>query len=116
MRVTSNLLKQFGNISITADEIVRLIKEHIGEVDYHHNLEDDYKDIVIAEIKEKEDHPDADKLGIYQIDFGAKETIQVVAGDRLLQVGDKIAYLKVGSIVPYSIYTEAEPFILKAVK
>ena len=116
MRVSVNLLKQFLDIEANENEIVQLIKEHIGEVEYHHNLEDDYKGIVIAEIKQKEDHPDSDKLGIYQIDYGMSENIQVVAGDRALEVGDKVAYIKVGAVVPYSIYSEPEPFVIKSIK
>ncbi len=116
MKITTNLLKQFGDIQISDNEIIQLIKEHIGEIDYHYNLEDDYKDIVIAEIVEKENHPDADKLAIYQINYGAKEHIQVVAGDKKLEVGDKVAYLKVGSKIPYTIHTEAKPSVLNAVK
>ena len=116
MRVSTNLLKQFGNITATDEEVVKLIQAHIGEVDYNHNLAEDYKDIVIAEIKQKKEHPDADKLEIYQIDYGAKETIQVVAGDKNLNVGDKVAYMKVGSVIPYSIQIEAQPQRIKSAK
>jgi phenylalanyl-tRNA synthetase beta chain len=116
MKITTGLIKQFVDLNIQDDEIVRLIKEHIGEVDHAHNLSKDYENIVIAEITKKEDHPDADKLGVYQIDYGENENIQVVAGDKLLNVGDKVAYIKVGSTVPYSIYTEEKPFIVKSVK
>ncbi len=116
MRVSTNLLRQFGNITANDEEIIRLIQAHIGEVDYNHNLAEDYKDIVIAQIKEKEEHPDANKLGIYQIDYGAKESIQVVAGDKNLNVGDKIAYMKIGSVVPYSIQIEEQPQEIKSAK
>jgi phenylalanyl-tRNA synthetase beta chain len=114
MKITTNLLKQFGDIKITDEELIKVIKEHIGEIDYYHNLSHDYEDIVIAEIKQKEDHPEADKLGIYQIDTG-EEVIQVVAGDKSLSIGDKVAYMKIGSTVPYSIYSEPKPFVIKSV-
>ena len=44
------------------------------------------------------------------------ENIQVVAGDRALEVGDKVAYIKVDAVVPYSIYSEPEPFVIKSIK
>ena len=115
MRITTNLLKQLGNIPESIDEIVRLIQEHIGEIDYHYNLEEDYKDIVVAEITNKEEHPDAEKLSVYQVNYGGSEDIQVVAGDKKLNIGDKVAYLKVGSKVPNSIHTEAKPLTITAV-
>jgi len=116
MRVSTNLLRKSGKITANDESIIELIKEHIGEVDYSHNLSEDYKDIVIAQITKKEEHPNADKLGIYQIDYGEKETIQVVAGDKTLKEGDKVAYMKVGSIVPHSIQVEAQPQEIKSVK
>ena len=116
MKITTNLLKQFGDIPTNNDEIIHLISEHIGEVDYHYNLEDDYTDIVIAQIVEKQEHPDAEKLAIYQINYGQKDNIQVVAGDKKLEVGDKVAYLKVGSKVPYSVHTEVKPLVISQVK
>ncbi len=116
MRISVKTLKELGNIQHTNEEIIEAIKTHIGEVEDAHNLEDDYKDIVVAEIKEKKDHPDADKLGIYQISIGEEELIQVLAGDKTLEIGDKVAYLKPGAKVPYTIYTEEKPFVIEAIK
>lgn len=115
MRLSTNLLRKFADINVDDGKIVELIQEHIGEVDYSHDLREDYKDIVIAEIVEKEDHPDADKLAVYKIEYGEKEPIQVVAGDKNLQVGDKVAYLQIGAVVPYSILTEEKPFVIKKI-
>jgi phenylalanyl-tRNA synthetase beta chain len=115
MRLSTNLLRKFVDFEVDDNKIVELIQEHIGEVDYSHDLREDYKDIVIAEIVEKQDHPDADKLGVYKLEYGEKEPIQVVAGDKNLQVGNKVAYLKVGAVVPYSIFTEEEPFVIKKI-
>lgn len=109
MKITTNLLRQFGTIPASDNEIVRLIKEHIAEVEEYHDLATDYEGIVIAQITDKKSHPDSDKLAIYKICTGTQSDIQVVAGDKTLQLGDKIAYIPVGSIVPYSIYTEDKP-------
>jgi len=64
MRLSTNLLRKFTDINIDDDEIVRLIQDHIAEVDYSHDLRKDYKDIVIAQVVEKQDHPNADKLAV----------------------------------------------------
>jgi phenylalanyl-tRNA synthetase beta chain len=116
MRVSTNLLKQFGHITGSDEEIIESIREHIGEVDYYHNLADDYQDIVIAEIVKKEDHPNADKLAVYQINYGEEDSIQVVAGDKKLTVGDKVTYMKVGSVIPYTVQTEEKPQKIKSIK
>ena len=114
MKISVNLLKQLGKIDKSNEEIVTGIKEHIGEVESYQDLSKDYSDIMVAEIKEKKDHPDADKLGVYQLDTGEKKLVQVLAGDKTLVVGDKVAYLKPGAKVPYTIYTEEKPFIIQS--
>lgn len=114
MKISVNLLKQLGKIKQTNEEIVTAIKEHIGEVESFQDLSKDYSDIIVAEIKEKKDHPNAEKLGVYQIDTGEKELTQVLAGDKTLIVGDKVAYLKPGAKVPYTIYTEEEPLVIQS--
>lgn len=112
MKVPINLLKQLSGVELEDKEIVRLISEHIGQVEDFHDLREDYENIVIAEIIEKQEHPNADKLGVYKISDGKNKLIQVVAGDKTLEVGDKVVYLKPGSKVPYTIYTEEQPVII----
>mgnify|MGYP000845677149 FL=1 len=115
MRVTTELLKQFGDISAKDSEYEKLIKEHIANVEYVHDLSKDYEGIVIGEIVEKEEHPNADKLGVYKVFIGNKRT-QVVAGDKTLCIGDKVAYLPPGSYVPYTYYSNEKPVIIEAVE
>ena len=112
MKAPINLLKKLSGVKLDDKEIVRLISEHIGQVEDFHDLRGDYEGIFIAEITEKQDHPNADKLAIYKISTGDKKLIQVVAGDKTLEVGDKVAYLRPGSKIPYTIYTEAEPVVI----
>lgn len=115
MRVTAELLKAIGDITVENSELSTFLKEHIANVEYSHNIGEDYKGIVVAEIVEKKDHPDADKLGVYKV-FTGKDRIQVVAGDKTLQIGDKIAYIPPGSIVPLTVYTEEKPVTIEPVK
>ena len=112
MKASINLLKKLSGVKLDDKEIVRLISEHIGQVEDSHDLREDYEGIVIAEIMEKQEHPNADKLSIYKISTGDKKLIQVVAGDKTLEVGNKVAYLRPGSKVPYTIYTETEPMVI----
>jgi len=114
MIVSVNWIKKYTKITLNDDEIVNRIGERIGEVDSVTKLADKYKGIKVAEIIEAKDHPEADKLGVYIIDSGEKN-IQVVAGDRTLKVGDRVAYIAPGLIVPSTYYDE-EPFKLTKIK
>lgn len=55
-----------------------------------------FDNIVVAEIKECEEHPDSDHMHILKVDCGEKELIQVVCGAPNVRVGLKTAFVKVG--------------------
>ncbi len=46
--------------------------------------------IVVAEVKEKTPHPDADKLNVCQVDAGEGDLRQIVCGAKNYKVGDKV--------------------------
>ncbi|MDX1766199.1 MAG: phenylalanine--tRNA ligase subunit beta, partial [Candidatus Saccharimonadales bacterium] len=89
-------------------ELIERITSRIGEVEQVEKIGTKYDGIVVGEVKEAKDHPDADKLSVYQVDIG-NESIQVVAGDKTLQPGDLAAYIPPGTVVPDTI-NDDEPF------
>ncbi|MDD3474553.1 MAG: phenylalanine--tRNA ligase subunit beta [Candidatus Dojkabacteria bacterium] len=100
MKLPVNNIKDYTKVPDDIEKIVEILSNKVGEVEDFKNLEDKYANIFIAEIVDKKDHPDADKLAIYQISLGSGDTIQVVAGDKNIQIGDKVAYIKPGGIIP----------------
>jgi phenylalanyl-tRNA synthetase beta chain len=115
MKLPLNTAKQYTDISLSLEEILHTLSSKIGEVEGYQDWSEMYKGIYIGQIVTKKDHPDADKLGVYDITLGKDENIQVVAGDKTLEVGDKVAYIEPGNIVP-STYKTSEEFVIKAVK
>jgi len=113
MKLPINSLKEFGLENLDIEKVLNIIATKIGSVEGYTDLSKIYEGVVIAQILSKEIHPNADKLGVYKISIGGEE-IQVVAGDKTLEVGDKVAYIKPGYIVPYT-YGSVEPVKIKAV-
>ncbi len=116
MRVSINSIKKLTEVKIPVDKLEDLFDRTIGEVEEVIDLGKRYKKVLIAEIKEVKDHPDADKLNIYQVDIGESEQVQVVAGDKSLEVGDKVAYFPPNTKVPYNPHPEKYDGIVKKVK
>jgi phenylalanyl-tRNA synthetase beta chain len=114
MKLPINVAKQYATIDLEIKEVIQQLASKIGEVESSTDLSNAYNGVYIAEIKEKILHPDSQKLGIYKISLG-KEQHQVVAGDRTLEVGDRVAYIKPGNIVP-STYQTSEEFKIKSIK
>lgn len=114
MKVSLNLIKQQTRVKLGNEELLKRINSRLAEVEGVENLADKYQGILVVEIKGAKVHPDADKLGIYQV-YNGRETIQVVAGDKTLKVGDKVAHIAPGLTVP-ATYGDDEPFVLEARK
>jgi len=114
MKLPLKSITQFAECNLNLEKILTTLSSKIGEVEGYSELSKIYEGIYIGEILSKEQHPNADKLGVYKINIGEDDEIQVVAGDKSLEVGNKVAYIKPGYTVPYT-YGTAEPFKIKAV-
>jgi len=113
MKLPLSLVKQFTEIEYDTERLSREISEKICNIEEVKDISKEYENIIVGEIKEKQEHPDADKLAMYKLDIGEKHLIQVVAGDKTLEVGEKIAFFKPGSSIPYSRGKES---VIKVVK
>lgn len=56
--------------------------------------------VVIGKILAKEQHPDADKLHVCQVDVGESEPLQIVCGATNFEAGDKVPVATVGAVLP----------------
>ncbi|MFD2189884.1 phenylalanine--tRNA ligase subunit beta [Pistricoccus aurantiacus] len=59
-----------------------------------------FSGVVIAEVVDKMSHPDADKLSVCQVEDGSDEPVQVVCGAPNVAVGQKVAFARVGAVLP----------------
>ncbi|HSE61591.1 MAG TPA: hypothetical protein VLA88_04840, partial [Candidatus Saccharimonadales bacterium] len=98
--------------TLTVPELVTKIGRQLGAVEETLDLTGNYDGVVVADIVEVAPHPNADKLNIYQA-FDGQETVQVVSGDRQIQAGDKVAWIKPGATVPSTWGTD-QPLVLEA--
>ncbi len=113
MKLPLKMAKQFVEIEYDNDRLLKEISEKICNIEDVQDISKEYENIVIAEIREKTEHPNADKLTIYKLNIGEEENIQVVAGDKTLEIGEKVAFFKPGARIPYS---KGEDYIIKVVK
>lgn len=115
MKISVNLMKDYSDASqwqISVKDMAKKIGRQLGEVEGYIDFNGKYDGVIVAQIISAREHPGADKLGIYQIDAGQIQT-QVVAGDKTLKVGDKVAWISPGSIVPVTWGTDS-PFEIGA--
>ncbi len=113
MKVSVNVMRWYSDDAqwkLSLPELVDKMGAQLGAVEEVIDLDGKYDGVLVADIVAARDHPSAEKLGIYQINTGA-EVIQVIAGDRTLNVSDKVGWIKPGATTPVSWGT-AEPLII----
>ena len=101
MNVSLKWLKErvdLGGRSI--DEISDLLTFAGIEVEEIHTVGVSSDKVVVAEVKQAEQHPDADRLKVCQVDAGEGELRQIVCGAQNYSVGDKVPCALPGADLP----------------
>lgn len=100
MYISLNWIKEFVNLDgIEVDELVKRFGLATAEVEGVEYKGRNISNIVVAEIKSVENHPDSKKLHILQVDDGLENLTQVVCGAPNVRVGMKTAFARVGAQV-----------------
>ena len=56
--------------------------------------------VVVGEILSREQHPDADRLGVCEVNIGSGEHLSIVCGASNYKVGDRVPVATVGAKLP----------------
>ncbi|MCE8015035.1 phenylalanine--tRNA ligase subunit beta [Halomonas sp. MCCC 1A17488] len=70
------------------------------EVDAVEPVASAFSGVVVAEVVDKQPHPDADKLNVCQVVDGDGEPVQVVCGATNVAIGQKVPFARVGAVLP----------------
>jgi len=114
MKVSYKTLKKYIPNIKSAEEVAQDLIMHTAEVEEIISEEKAFENIVLWEIKEIENHPDADALKVCKVDAGEKELLQIVCGGSNLELNQKVAVAKLGASVLW--HWEGEPVVMKKTK
>jgi phenylalanyl-tRNA synthetase beta chain len=101
MNISLKWLKSYVEVpkELSAEELAKKITMSIVEVDSFVKQADNLEGIVVAQIKEINKHPDADKLKVCSVDAGKKGSFKVVCGGNNLKKDMIVPLALVGSRV-----------------
>jgi phenylalanyl-tRNA synthetase beta chain len=99
MIVTYNWIKEFVDCDLPAEELSHLLTMLGLEVERMEVVGGGMDDVVVAQVVEKAQHPNADKLSLCQVSDGT-ETLTIVCGAQNFKQGDKVALAKIGAVLP----------------
>ncbi|MGJ7456840.1 phenylalanine--tRNA ligase subunit beta [Halomonas sp. RA08-2] len=100
MKFSEQWLREWVSPQLATQALADQITMAGLEVDAVEPVAADFDGVVVAEVLEKVQHPDADKLNVCRVDDGSGEPVQVVCGAPNVEVGQKVPFARVGAVLP----------------
>lgn len=100
MKFSESWLRQWVNPAISTEQLVAQLTMAGLEVDAVEQVAGAFSGVVVGEIAKIDAHPDAEKLRVCQVNYGAAEPIQVVCGAANARAGLKVPFATVGAQLP----------------
>ncbi len=116
MNISYNWLKQYINVDLPATEIAKILTSiglEVGAVEEYQSIKGGLEGLVVGEVVACEQHPDADRLRVAQVNIGNKdELLQIVCGAPNCRAGLKVVVATIGT----KLYSGEEAFTIKRSK
>ncbi|MGP4716999.1 phenylalanine--tRNA ligase subunit beta [Psychrobacter sp. T6-6] len=100
MKISEQWLRQWVNPNNTSEELAEQLTMAGLEIDDRYAVAREFSGVVIGEVISVEQHSDADKLRVTQVNIGAAEPLQIVCGAPNVTVGMKVPVATVGAVLP----------------
>ncbi|WP_027014880.1 phenylalanine--tRNA ligase subunit beta [Comamonas composti] len=111
MQFPESWLREFCNPALSTQELADTLTMAGLEVEELDPVAPPFTGIVVGEIKEAVQHPDADRLRVCQVDVGGPELLNIVCGAPNARVGIRIPCATVGAELPPG--EDGKPFKIK---
>ncbi|HZF85263.1 MAG TPA: phenylalanine--tRNA ligase subunit beta [Burkholderiaceae bacterium] len=111
MQFPESWLREFCNPPLTSEELADTLTMGGFEVEERRPAAPPFTKIVVGEIKEAVQHPNADRLRVCQVDVGKGDLLNIVCGAPNARVGIKVPTALVGAELPPG--EDGKPFHIK---
>ena len=114
MQFPESWLREFCNPPLSTQELADTLTMAGLEVEELQPVAPPFTRIVVGEIKDAQQHPNADRLRVCQVDVGQTELLNIVCGAPNARVGIKVPCAMVGAELPPG--EDGKPFLIKVGK
>jgi phenylalanyl-tRNA synthetase beta chain len=97
MQISEAWLRSYVNPDISTQELVAQLTMSGLEVDSVEAVADKFSGVVVAEVLAVQQHPDADRLRVCQVNVGEPEPLQIVCGASNVRAGLKVPAALIGA-------------------
>jgi phenylalanyl-tRNA synthetase beta chain len=99
MKFSVNWLREFVDLPASVDELAELLTMAGIEIEGIEKRGANFDKVVVGQIKASEQHPNADRLSVCQVDDGSGQTRQIVCGAKNYKAGDKVPLALPGAVL-----------------
>jgi phenylalanyl-tRNA synthetase beta chain len=114
MQFPESWLRSFCNPALSSEQLADLLTLSGFEVEERQPVAPPFSGVVVAEIVEAAQHPDADRLRVCKVNAGGAELLQIVCGAPNARVGIKVPLATVGAALPPG--EDGKAFLIKVGK
>ncbi len=100
MKFSESWLREWVNPAVNSEELAHQITMAGLEVDDVEAVAGEFTGVVVGEVVECGQHPDADKLRVTKVNVGGEELLDIVCGASNCRLGLKVAVATVGAVLP----------------
>jgi phenylalanyl-tRNA synthetase beta chain len=111
MQFPESWLREFCNPPLTTEQLAETLTMAGLEVEELKPVAPPFTNIVVGEIKEAVQHPNADRLRVCKVDVGQTEWLDIVCGAPNARVGIKVPVALVGAELPPN--EDGKPYLIK---
>src|SRR3990167_1345578 len=111
MQFPESWLREFCNPPLSTQELADTMTMAGLEVEELQPVAPPFTKIVVGEIKDAQQHPNADRLRVCQVDVGQGELLNIVCGAPNARVGIRVPCALVGAELPPG--EDGKPFLIK---
>ena len=111
MQFPESWLREFCNPALSSSELADTLTMGGLEVEDSRPVAPPFTKIVVGEIKEAVQHPNADRLRVCQVDVGQGDLLNIVCGAPNARVGIRVPCALVGAELPPG--EDGKPFLIK---
>jgi phenylalanyl-tRNA synthetase beta chain len=109
MRISYRWLKDYVNLpeQATPEDLARRLTFSGLELESLTSLAQGLEKVVVGQILERNQHPNADRLSVTKIDIGLPEKLEIVCGAQNIAAGQKIPVATLGAVIPNGLEIKA---------
>ncbi len=102
MKISYNWLKEFLNIDLEAEKVGKVLTDlglEVEVIETFESIKGGLKGVVVGEVISCEQHSNADRLKVAQVDLGNGTPVQIVCGAPNVAVGQKVPVATIGTVL-----------------